>query len=286
MNDWQLLRQIAYLIRAATWPGGSEKLFQVNSVIITAGITEDVGPQLSLPCCLLAPPDPQVDPDFGEEPGLLFQPIAVKVMVSVPAGSKGTAALMGANRAAAAAAGKGVLELAVPLMAVIRRMNDAVGVKLQAVHKSGVAVQIHPTLGYVAWQEHQLDCVATDAMTFPAPTRFVATGGAGQVVMTWKLPPDRFDYRRCILRRASGETPPASATVGTGIPLGGTPDGRGAVTVTDVIGAGTYSYSLFAAYNDYAVNPTTGADAPITDTSSAGDKDFSGAVSRAGVVVT
>lgn len=284
MNDWQILRQVAYLVRAATW-GGSEYLFRPDSVIVSTNTVEAVAAGLSLPGCVLAPDGPQTDPEFGEEPGLLVQPIKLTVIVALPADTFGGAALMGANRSALAAAGKGLLEIAVPLTAAIRRLNDASGVHLQSVRKSASGSELVPSMGYVAYHEHRLECVCTDAKSFPKPTAFVATGGSGQVAMTWHALPDRFDRRRFILRRASGSTPPASATVGTGIPLGGSPDGRSAVSVTDSgLSAGTYSYSLFAAYDDYTVDPATMRDDPIGTGSS--DKDFSAAATRAAVVVT
>lgn len=286
MNDWQLIRQMAYLVRSATWSGGGA-LFMPSSVVVTVGLAQEAGSRLSLPCCLIGPGDPQSDPEFGEEPGLLVETIVLKVMAAVPNDPIGTAPLMGANRTAATAGGKGVLEVVERLLSFTRRLSDADGVRLQSARKGGATPQTHPDLGYVVWQEIRCELVATDAKSFHKPTRFVATGGSGQVAMTWKLPPTRFDYRRCILRRASGATPPATVADGTGVTLGGTPDGVSAVSKTDSgLSAGTYSYSLFAAYNDYSVNASTGADAPTADTTSAGDLAYSPAVSRAGIVVT
>lgn len=283
MNSWQDLRQLVYLARALTWSGGG-KLFAPQSVVVSKNLQEVLGARLSPPVCVFAPGDSQTDPEHGQEPGLEVRTFQMIVIGLVPADVVGSAVLMGANRAAATAGGKGVLEIDAPLLAGLRQVSDAGGIRLQSVRKgdSGTATADGSSYG---WQEHRLELVGGDQKFFHAPTRFVATGGVGQVVMTWKLPADRFDFRRLILRRASGSTPPASATDGTGIPLGGTPDGRSALGVTNTVGAGTYSYSLFAAYDDYTVN-SAGVDAPITDTTSAGDKDFSAAISRAGVVVT
>lgn len=89
---------------------------------------------------------------------------------------------------------------------------------------------------------------------YHAPFRFAATPGSGQVVMTWTLAPTRFDTLRVILRRATGSTPPATVTDGTGVTL----SGDLVTSKTDSgLAAGTYSYSLFMAYDETNATPTT-----------------------------
>ncbi len=355
MNNEQILRQIAYLARSATWSVG-RPLFQPGSVVITKDVADVLARSLSMPVCLVYPLDQQPDPE-GEEPGLVVQAIGVSVIVRNPGDGTGRAVLLGGNRTATVGEGRGVLEIAAPLLAAIRLGTDANGLRIISAAKGDSGTVKHPDDGFIGWQEHRIEAFATDAKYWHPPTRFVATGGAASVAMTWKLPPTRYDYRRCILRRASGSTAPASATSGSGISLGGTPDGLSAVSVTDTMKwitlagapfpgtttvgevftqavtgatcvlreydvtalrlyvvsitgspndsnvwtggtngsvftptslpqfpAGTYSYSLFAAYNDYAVTAATGADAPNTDTTSAGDKDYSDPVTRTVVV--
>lgn len=287
MNDFQILRQLAKTIRGLTWSGG-EPLFQVGSVVISKELPEVLAARLSMPICIIAPAEPQTDPEFGEEPGLVQYGVQIIVFVKVPGDSVGTSVLLGANRTDAAAAGKGAMEIAAPLLAGIRCLTDDDGIRIIGVHKGGSGHMQDSDAGWLGWAEHRFDVLGTDAKWFPPPRRFRGTAsGSGNASLLWTLPPTaRFDYRRCILRRASGSTPPGSATSGTGVSLGGSPDGASATSVTDNPGAGTWSYSLFAAYNDYAVTPGSRADAPTSDLTAVGDKDYSAAATITGLVVT
>jgi hypothetical protein len=76
--------------------------------------------------------------------------------------------------------------------------------------------------------------------------------GGGSTVLTWNLPPARYDRNALILRRAAGTTPPASTTAGTGIAVGAL-----VTTLLNTPGVGTFSYSLFMGYDELNSTPTT-----------------------------
>ena len=86
----------------------------------------------------------------------------------------------------------------------------------------------------------------------PCP-RFNATGGVGSVTLAWTLPPARFDRLRVVLIRKAGSSAPTSVSDGTAVTL----SGDLATSKTDTIAAGTYSYSLFAVYDETHATPTT-----------------------------
>ncbi len=108
----------------------------------------------------------------------------------------------------------------------------------------------------------------TAARFHPCP-RFKATGGVGSVALSWTLPPARFDRLKIVLVRKSGSSAPSSVTDGTVVTL----SGDLATSKTDTLAAGTYSYSIFAAYDETHATPTTA-------------EQYSAAASVTGVVVT
>ena len=118
------------------------------------------------------------------------------------------------------------------------------------------------TLGYIAFGDYKFEALGTLSRTYQAPSGFKRTGTT-TAILTWNAA-TRWDARRFVLRFASGATPPATIVAGTGITLGGTPDGNGVVTVTHSPGAGTYSYSLFAVYDDVNGSSDVAVSAPQT----------------------
>jgi hypothetical protein len=268
VNLWQTLRQVQALLKAQTWDG-STKVFHPSSVLIVPDLTDEQ--LVSLPGAVACIHDLGGEQD-DEMPGLSRERVGVQIATCVPSHAWGEAALIGANRAGqASSAGRGLLELE-------EMVHDAVG---KLVGPNGQRVQFRGRSGTQTFpiEENVLVCRKTyvfEAMTtmdrsYPPAARFVATGGSGQVAMTWGAPPSRYDTRRMILRYAAGATAPTSATAGTGVTLGGSPDGSGVTSATPALAAGTYSFALFAAYDEYG----TGT-----------DERYSAAVTRTSVVVT
>lgn len=151
-----------------------------------------------------------------------------------------------------------------------RTINEVVGRLLESAFSNGQLIDsTHGLMGRVVevgrvvqlalansvYQTIDLEVYTQTAARFYHPPRnLVATGGVGQVALTWVLPPTRFDtITTPILRRASGATAPTSVTSGTGVTLS-----AGATSVTDSgLAAGTYSYSIFMPYDETSTSPTT-----------------------------
>jgi len=259
-----------YLIRAQTWPSGSDPVFQSKSVIIAPDLPEDIATQRQGPIVLISSYGGERD---DEAPGIMRERIGLSLVTFVPAHDLGEAAIIGANRSSATASrGRGLLEVEETIHDAVGKVVASNGVRYQVRERSGEQLRAIGGDMLVVSRTTVVEGYVSQDRTYAAPVRFVATGGAGQVVMTWSRPATRYDLRRLILRRASGATPPASATAGTGVTLGGSPDGVSATGVTNSgLAAGTYSYSLFAAYDEYG---------------SSTDERFSAAATAASVVVT
>jgi hypothetical protein len=228
---------------------------------------QEVVGQIALPLALIRVQEASADPEFDEEPDVLQQAFDVTIGCSVPADKFGEAAIMGANRGQLASQGMGLLQIEEKLISTLGGLTELDGLKFLLRGKGGAQVSHEAQLGYVAWRSYRFEAMVTGTRFYHPASRFVATGGVGQTVMTWRLPPSRYDYRRMILRRASGSTAPASATAGTGVTLTGTPDGVSATSKTDgSLSAGTYSYSLFAAYDEYGTSSDERYSAAISKT--------------------
>lgn len=269
MNVWQVSRQLAFVLRIATWDGG-EVVF--GSVAVTVRPHEDAMEQLMFPVALIRPLAADVDPEHDEEMELLQQRFAVRVMVAVAGDALGETAILGANRAVGdtGSAGRGVLEVEEELADAINRLNGIDGIEVLLRARSAVDVDPDDEVGYVAIREYLVEALTTTNRFYHAPTRFTAVGGSGSVTLAWTLPPNRFDRVRVMLRRAAGGTPPATPTSDIEVPLG-TPLPTGFVDTG--LAPGTFSYSLFGVYDDFGDPP-------------AADLKFSAPISVAGVVVS
>ena len=98
-------------------------------------------------------------------------------------------------------------------------------------------------MAFGAARKFEFEAIVTASPTYPPAAFFHGVAGSGSATLRWAEPPDRSDYTGLVLRRASGSTPPASATDGTGIAISPHVE-----TVNNSPGAGTWSYALFAEY--------------------------------------
>lgn len=246
MNTWQVCRQLKYLLRSRTWDGTTNAF---GSVHVTAAPKEAAYGVFRFPLALIRPLSARFDPDFGEEPELVMQDVEVQLVVANAADVVGEASLIGANRAAVptTSAGRGLLEVEEALMDAAARLSAIDGVEMLCRARSAVGAVHDDAIGYAAFRTYTFEVMTTADRFYHPATRLSATAaGGGSVSLTWRLPPDRYDRRRVVLRRASGSTAPASITAGTGVTL----SGDLATSVTDAPGAGTFSYSVFATYDE------------------------------------
>ena len=268
MNRLQIARQVQTLLRAVAW-SDAEVAFASASVPITLGITEDVAPELRLPLAMIRPGDEDPDPGNDEEPGSVGINFSVVLVVANAQDRYGETALVGSQRTTGST-GRGLLEVEELVKTALLQKGPASGLPIVFRGSTTSEPITHSSLGYIVIGTYRFRAVGTVARTYQRPAGFAATASAGSVALSWNTA-TRWDHRRFILRRASGSTAPTTSSSGTGVTLGGTPDGASATSVSDTLAAGTYSYSLFAAYDD-------------TDSST--DAQVSAARSITGLVVT
>lgn len=248
MNRAQVCRQVQAILRAVAWPD-SELAFASKSVMVTLGIPERVVVEPRLPLALIRPGAETIDPDMAEQPGIVRIEVAVTLVVANQQDQYGEVALLGSNRDTGST-GRGLLELETLVKTALLQKGPESGLPIVFRGSTTSEPIQHPGLGYIAIGTYKFEAIGTVALSYQRPNGLAATGGAGQVALSWNAS-QRFDFRRFILRRAAGSTAPATSSSGTGVTLGGSPDGASATSVTDTgLSAGTYSYSLFAVYDD------------------------------------
>ena len=255
MNDWQMIRQVQYLTRLATWSGSANVLFSSESVIATARVAEDTVAAMRLPLAVISYDGEDIDPTMQERPDAVEMRFKVTLVVTNQGDQYGESSLMGRNRSATTSPGRGLLEMKEQLRTTLLQLGPASG--LPIVYRSGSApapIQ-HPTVDYLVGIGLAFSADGTTFRTYQAPFGLTPTAnGSGSVTLAWSAMP-RFDFLTFVLRRASGTTPPATIASGTGVTLAS----AGAVTVTQTgVTPGVYSYSLFAQYDDVGAGTATG----------------------------
>lgn len=271
MNEWQVFRQIEYLIRQRKWPGGSTPVFAPSSVMSTVAPEEGALRTMISPICLLKPSDGQTDPEKQDQPDLEQVGVDICLIVTNPGDAVGHKALLGGNRPTTAtfgqrsSKGRGLLEVQTELKAAIRSLNNVSGVRVRYVSQSKIGATLEPKSLYIAWRTYRFNLWCADDLYYHPCRNLKGFPVESVAALTWKLPPTRYDSYRCVLRRAAGATPPATITDGTNVTL----SGPLATFVNDVPGAGTWSYSLFFTYDETntfnAIAPVASQDQRVSD---------------------
>lgn len=263
MNDLQVAQQVAYILGQQTWPDApNEVVFGQGGTYVTAGPAEVAINDLRFPYAIVRVLE--ADPD-DEEPALIFQTFEVEVAVLNQSDTTGEFALIGGPRSAGqgSSSGRGLLEIGEEVLKAIGQVDQETGITLQLYQTSSVAGAYVDGSGYVAVRSYQfLGAINRERYYHPASGFSGTVQSSGDVVLTWALPPDRYDRNAMVLRRAPGATPPVSATAGTGITL----SGPLATTVTDTPGSGTFSYALFAGYDETGGGTNERFSASVTTT--------------------
>lgn len=260
MNGWQVPQQLAYLLRRRAWPdGAAEPVFSPNSVLVTNAIrAAAIGAStVNPPIVMLAPAAGRADPEFHD----LREQTIRAVLLTWDEDDTGEKVLLGAHRTSGpgSSVGRGLLELEEQLLAAVEEFNNTSGLRLDGGFVGAFDVDYREDLRHAS-RAYDFTGMLSRAAYYHAPMRLVATpvGSGGQVSLSWALPPNRFDFHAAHttptmparggirLRRASGSTAPASATAGTEVTLAS----AFATSVTDTPGPGTWSYAVFAAYDE------------------------------------
>lgn len=243
-----------YLLLSDTWADTpTEVVFgqpaansrEGGGVVVTAGPSEEAlkGMGLRPPFCLIYVDDVEAD---GEEPGLILQTFGVVLVAAVEGDPFGERVLMGGPRLTVGQSyGRGILEVEAKVRAKIGKLTGADGTRAVLQYTGSASVERVGSKAFAA-RRYNVKAWCTSEPHYDAPVHLVATGGSGQVSLSWTLPPARFDRLSVILRRATGATAPTSATTGTGVTLASAT----ATSVTDTVAAGTYSYSVWESYDE------------------------------------
>lgn len=255
MNRWQICEQLKYLLRKRKWEddSGNEKVF---NAFTTGGVPRSAWADIPTPFCIIQPKTGKADP---EDPNLWDYRFKFVIIAEVEGDSLGEFAMMGGARTGGQGSsdGRGLLELEEELFKALNLLSTDLGIEYQA-KNADIEDSINDAeLGYMALGTYNYDIRGASFRYYHPVTRLLgvdATGG--NCTLTWQLPPDRYDRRSIIVRRAAGSTAPATPSAGTGISL----SSDLATSKTDNPGAGVFSYAVFAAYleNSDEKPPTSG----------------------------
>lgn len=276
MNLWQVGQQAKYLLQQKTWSDGSTVVFAPESVLCLSSDSDidALDANLVLPMAIVVLGSGQSDPQANDEPGYWVRDLTVALAVRNYNDRTGQAAIMGAARTGVSdSRGRGLLEIEERVLGALELLNELEGVTVALKSQSATMTRKDPSDNVYAIKEYVFEVSCTSQLYYPAPRRMETTIlGGGQIALAWEIPLARYDRYRLVLRRAAGSTPPGLVTSGTGVTL----SSLLATSVVDSPGVGTWSYSLFCTYDDFA--STSNEAAPATDLRSSDALSVSGLV--------
>lgn len=250
MNAQQIARQIKHRLDKAKWPASASKVF--GSVIVSVRIPQKLLDRQRMPVIVIRPGGAQADPERGEETELIQQTFFVRLFAANEHDGEGEAAILGSNRKGdTSSQGKGLLELDGRLIKEIGSVTGIDGCRILNSFRSSADVELEAGTGAVVYRDYLFDALVGNDKFYHSPKRLVATApGGGDASLTWRLPPDRFDFVTVELVRKTGSTAPTSPTDGTSVNKSPTD-----TSFVDSPGVGTFSYSAFAWYDEDKKTP-------------------------------
>lgn len=252
MNTWQALRQLKALLTAAVWPDGAG-LPVLGACVVTVSLSEQAMAQLRPPIVLIGPAEAEPDP---EDPALVMQQVQLVLILPMRSSPWGEDLLLGGPRTGGqgSSSGRGLLEVEEEVLSACRKLDQQHGIRLRLQYSSAAEPVRDDAWGDVIMRNYRLALWTGVDRSYPGGSRLAAVdAGGGDVALSWSLPPARYDRCAMVLRRAAGSTAPSSPTDGTDVPLASAL----ATGVTDSPGSGTWSYALFAGYDEKTATPTT-----------------------------
>lgn len=245
MNLWQAAQQVKYLLEQRDWDGdaANERVFASGCVIISSLPIYDIITMSSrYPLAIVRPGAQTLDPEFPEI--VLGAELSVEIAQRVANDRFAESAFTGGSvPSLGASQGRGVGDILGEVQSVIQQLDRANGIRV--VGRSPSASSMVDS-GHVQLVTMGLDMVIKCG-TQPTYDRASNFDETSSNVLTWTLPPDRFDRVGVVLRYnpgISGVTP-QTPTEGTGATL----SSDTATTYTHTAGAGAFSYALFGAYD-------------------------------------
>ena len=165
MNTYQLCGSIQTKLRAAVWGATTTKVFDTDSVRVTADATLEAVMSLVMPVALISPLDSTSDPQHQEAPGAILQSVQITLVSVAPSDTLGEGALMGANAGSATASpGKGLLQIEERLYNSILLLTVQDGIVMQFVSAGAAGARYDEEVGYVVFREYKFNAfITTDA---------------------------------------------------------------------------------------------------------------------------
>jgi hypothetical protein len=250
VNDFQAVRRIESVLRARLWrgfvgdAGVGNKIWQDGSVMGTQEVADDGIDSMPPPLVAVSLGEGRADP---EHPEIVTQEFIVTLGVAIAGDQVGRSALLGANRADKdSSAGRGLLEFQAELYDALALLGDQ---EQFNVHLAGIGHPrpiINADVGYMLLRAYRFEGIVTVAPTYQRPATFSGSVLAGTVTLVWTAPDDTAGLVDYVVRRVSGTIPTPFPDGGTGIALGSPLD----LTVDNIPGSGTWTYSLFGGYDD------------------------------------
>lgn len=289
MNCLQAAKQIQFLLQSRTWPDSpNSNVF--GTVLVSQGTAETLAPSsLTFPYAIVRVLDSQADDD---DQRYQVQRFEVVLLVAHTGDQLGEAAMVGGHRPSLGRSqGRGVLEIEEQALGALQFADPATqGFHIQLVSASASDPVLDPNFGYVVARSLLFQARLTTSRNYPAPNaerRLGVSVAGSNVTISWTWH-ERFDLHKAYagpvaittarglltLVRKAGGVAPTSVTDGTLVTLAS----NAATSVVDTPGSGTWSYALFAQYDEFG--DATGTQ-PLTGTA----VRTSTAATRAGVVV-
>lgn len=255
MNRYQQARQIAYMAKSVlTLPSGAP-VFQ--DTWISGGVAKDDGDLpdeigAAMPFFIVRPGDKFPDSEHKHRKRCAWSCL---YGVSVMGDATGEAATVGFIRSATTIEGYGILEIEELLEAMFEQASLTIdGLEISNIQTRMIGPSRSQRFGYVMLATLEMESYAGSVRRYPGPCELRDAGsGGGTASLAWDLAPGwgrAWNQNRQVLRRAAGATPPATITDGADVPVGTL-----ATSVSDSLGAGTFSYSLFAVYDEIRASP-------------------------------
>lgn len=242
MNTRQACIRLRSILGARRWGGTSAGDKLLGTVLCTPGAASDVTDQLRLPAAFIAPGSGSVDPT---RPELVNQDITVVVITSLPGDMFGQRALIGGTRPSATSAkSRGVLEIEEEVLAAIAQLDASQQFRIGLKWASAVGAEIDEQTGYHQWRRYTFRALLTVESQHDAPRAGNASESGGTVTISWTAPDDTTNLVSYVVRRVSGTVPVAFPDEGTEVSW------SSGTSTTDSPGSGTWSYSIFATYDD------------------------------------
>jgi hypothetical protein len=235
----QMVDELLRILRWQTWPTGSQARVWGDAVFASTDAAISALPHLRGPFLLLSVGGSTPDP---HEPTLSRVTFYLDAVAWNAQGLAGEASLLGAARTDGTSRGQGLLELEERIYSALAYLSAHNGIKPPLQIRGAAGVDDLGAAFRGAVRRYEIQAWVVEPETYPACRDLSGNVSvAGQCTLTWQDPAAASSL---IMRRASGSTPPARPTAGTGVTVS-----LGTETVTDAVAAGTYSWALWARYS-------------------------------------